>query len=304
MATKVEVQPVAVPVVVATAVAPPSQNMTDGATADVAALLSCDKVKVKQKASLLEAVTQGACEKKNKYKIKAKGGTSDGETLYKAKEKSDCCQRLCCAPGHEATVQFELDDVGKKDDVVYTMYKPFKCACCFSCFDICQSEMTMYRGKWKVGDEPGEVLGRAKEIPCGGVFTPTLDIFNGKNEKVGQMKGPTCFIGSCCDTTFNYFGEGKDGPTGAQIKKEAGNMGKELLTDADTFKVEFEADMDESMRATMMGTQLLLDFMFFEGDGAAKFDPVTQSCEVKLWDWFCCGCTCPCSCRCGGGGGD
>lgn len=285
--------------------APKAEFMSDTSRADVAALISCNKVKVKQKASLAEAVTNGMCEISNKYKIKAKGGSGDGKTLYKAKEKSTCFQRQCCAPGHEATVEFRLDDVGEEDKVVYTMYKPFKCANCYSCFSICRSEMIMYQGKWKIGDEDGVVLGSAKEITCGGVFTPTLDVFDHNGDKKGQMKGPTCLIGSCCDTSFKFTPEGADGPSDTEIKKEgadgAEDMAKELLTDADTFKIEFDKDMDEAQRATMMGTQLLLDFMFFEGDGACD----VQHCEVKLFDWFCCGVTIPCKLKCSNSeGGD
>lgn len=274
--------------------APATAEMSDDEA--VQALLGCNALKVKQKASFAEAVTNGCCEKQNKYKIKAKGGPADGKTLYKAKEKSEGCQRMCCAPGHEATVQIEKEDVGKDGEVAYTMYKPFKCLGCYSCLDICRSEMVVYRGKWEVGDAPGEVMGSVKEVVCGGIFTPTLDVFNGKDEKVGQMKGPTCCIGSCCDTTFKFIPN--EGESDAKIKKDSGDLAKELLTDADTFKISFDDKMDEGTRATLMGTQLLLDFMFFEDDGALDI----TNCSVKLCDMYFCGRTQPCKLNCGGGG--
>lgn len=269
---------------------PGTQTMSDGKS--VAALMACEALKIKQKASLAEAVTNGACEKKNKYSIKAKGGPADGQKLYKAKEESDCFQRMCCAPGHAARIMIkEDDDFG--DGVAYTVNKPFKCASCCSCLPICTSEVQIYRGEWAEGQD-NELLGEVKEVCCGGIFTPTMDVFNGKGEKQGQLKGPTCCIGSCCDTKFGYFkGEGGE-ETEARIKKEgadsASDVAKEVMTDADTFKLQFTPDMDEAQRATLLGAMFMLDFMFFEDDGA--FD--LASCSVKFFDWFCCGCKIPC----------
>lgn len=283
----IQVQPVDAPV---------AQVMSDQRVTSVSALMGCQSLKIKQKASFTEAVTGGACEKKNRYKIKAKGGPADGKKLYKAKEESECFMRMCCAPGHEARILIKEDeDFG--DEVAYTIYKPFKCASCCSCLPICQSEATVYRGEWEEGQD-NEVLGRVQEVACGGVFTPTIDIFDGKGGKKGQLKGPMCCIGSCCDTKFSYMkGESGD-ETDAHIKKDSGDLDKELLTDADTFKLKFTDDMDEAERATMLGAMLLLDFMFFEDDGA--FD--MANCEIKFFDWFCCGCTIPCKLKLNNGG--
>merc|ERR1712062_144729 len=92
--------------------APAGQSMTD-------ILMASEGIYMKQKASLTEAVTNGACEKKNKYKLYDQ---TTGKTMYKAKEKSDCCGRLCCAPNHSAYLKIEEDD----GPVAYTAYKPFK----------------------------------------------------------------------------------------------------------------------------------------------------------------------------------
>ncbi len=47
---------------------------------------------MKQKIEMLEALL--GCETKNKYKIK----NSMGQEVYKAKEETDCCTRMCCGP--------------------------------------------------------------------------------------------------------------------------------------------------------------------------------------------------------------
>jgi hypothetical protein len=311
------------PVAAVVAAAPPAQTMSDNKSkpTTLAALMGAEKVKIKQKAEFLDAVVSGnLCEKQNKYKIKVKGGPGDDETIFKAKEDSNCCQRMCCAPGHNALIHLKEDDLAQGDkQVLYTLHKPFKCASCYSCLPICRSEMSIYKGKIKNDDqgmcdcgwappEDSELIGRIQEVTCGGVFTPTLDVFDAKGEKKGQIKGPTCCIGAFCSSDFDYFKGEANEPTGAGIKKVApkdcGKLCEEALTDADVFKVDFEADMDENDRVTMIAGMMLLDFMFFEDDGAVNL----QKCEIKLFDFFCCGTKVPCKINCnnnsGGGGGD
>ena len=55
-------------------------------------LTQVDQLIVKQKVELMEAFT--GCETKNKYTIK----NTMGQDVYKAKEDTDCCIRMCCGP--------------------------------------------------------------------------------------------------------------------------------------------------------------------------------------------------------------
>ena len=55
-------------------------------------LTQIDQLIVKQKVELLEAFT--GFETKNKYTIK----NTMGQDVYKAKEDTDCCTRMCCGP--------------------------------------------------------------------------------------------------------------------------------------------------------------------------------------------------------------
>ena len=41
---------------------------------------------------------------------------------------------------------------------------------------------------------------------------------------------------------------------------------------------------------------LLLDYMFFEGDGDLRIDLMNGSCHYKCCDLYCLGCVCPCYC--------
>ena len=43
---------------------------------------------------------------------------------------------------------------------------------------------------------------------------------------------------------------------------------------------------------------LLLDYMFFEDEGACQFQPWRCVCKFKCCDCYCLGCIFPCSCNC------
>jgi hypothetical protein len=49
---------------------------------------------IKQKMELLEIIT--GCETKNRYKVYVRYPDGSNCYLFKAKEDSDCCERLCC----------------------------------------------------------------------------------------------------------------------------------------------------------------------------------------------------------------
>ena len=80
-----------------------------------APLETCDHLLIEQQASLLEAVTQGAVEEANKYKIFV-GTPQQGKSVnefypsFYAWEESECCSRCCLAPNHDLKVHFHAKD--------------------------------------------------------------------------------------------------------------------------------------------------------------------------------------------------
>ena len=59
------------------------------------------------------------------------------------------------------------------------------------------------------------------------------------------------------------FGETPDDAF-AQINKVWGGIGKETCSDADTFQVIFPAGVDSKTKATLVGANVALDFVWFE----------------------------------------
>jgi len=76
----------------------------------------------------------------------------------------------------------------------------------------------------------------------------------------------------------------------------------QLTSDADVFALEFNKDLAPEKKATLFGALYLIDYMFFENEGASNVDMVNRQCSFKCCDLYCCGCVCPCNCNCGGGG--
>ena len=105
----------------------------------------------KQKVELLEAMS--GCETANTYKIydvadngKQNGNfikkkknlfnffTNKGDEIFKVKEKSECCSRVCC-PGNCRPFELKLKDKLAKDsddDILYKVEREFACTflCC------------------------------------------------------------------------------------------------------------------------------------------------------------------------------
>lgn len=85
-------------------------------------------------------------------------------------------------------------------------------------------------------------------------------------------------------------------------------MLREAVTDADvyTMRIHPAARLAPQQKATLLGTLILTDYMYFERDSAACSGSGCNLCQM-----YCCGCVVPCSCvapqgggqQAGGGGG-
>jgi hypothetical protein len=148
------------------------------------------------------------------------------------------------------------------------------------------------------------------QVPClGGHCTPTLHLSREPfpTENVfGKIQGPTCFGGCselCCDFEFpisRFSSEDKVGDV-ARITKRRPRGGfaamRELFSQNDVFTIEFtDKGLSPEDKALILGNQLLLDFMFFEG-GENEMCGQTEDrkgCYILCCNWYCYGVLCPC----------
>jgi len=177
-------------------------------------------------------------------------------------------------------------------------------------------------------DSNNPLIGVLRQPVCGGVYRPTIQLMEATQddtvEKGGikekeaseELVGPFMCIGSCCESKFHCQAPGQHDEHKGQygkIKKEgcgdAGDAFREIFTDADNFKLKFEkeapfmlseGDWQFKMRAKarLLAGLILLDYMFFEGDGAFECCPDPDTiCRLKCCDLYCCGALVPCYIR-------
>jgi len=131
-------------------------------------------------------------------------------------------------------------------------------------------------------------------------------------QNTAVVEGPQCCFGGFFESDFVVRGPGKD-PSKSQVygkitkvgTKDLKSAARELLTDADNFKIAFDNAADPQMRATMMANMVLLDYMFFENEGLfdCGFENGGVYCSLHPCDCYCYGCLRPCVLKCSSGGG-
>jgi hypothetical protein len=214
-------------------------------------LLGADMIMVDQQYDVLEAIT--GIEGKNKYKIYTRQGLR-----YFAQEESGACSRCCLGPHVGLTVYYRSID--KNGPEVMRLEKPFMC-CCPVLLPICQKEATL-----KVNNGSTTVA-HFQQPMFGGCFTPQIDIFDqAGGTKVGQLTGPCCCVGGLCESKFEVFNA--SGTSVAKFERAGvdsfGDAGKLLTSDADRFAINFDPNLDQKVKAHMMGAIIFLDYLYFE----------------------------------------
>lgn len=140
-----------------------------------------------------------------------------------------------------------------------------------------------------------------------------------------EVVGPYLCIGSLCDSKFKAqapgaFGdENRRGEYGKIVREgaeDAEDVCRQCCTDADNFEIKFEKENAQQPlwseaqwqgkmwnKAKLLSALFLLDYMFFEQDGAFECCPDPNTiCRIKCCDLYCCGALVPCYCELPKGG--
>jgi hypothetical protein len=259
----------------------------------------------------------------NEYKILGEKLNEQGtaKVLMYAKEESNILNRACCAPNHALKVKFHMPDPNNNkkpsknpEDVVWTMERDGCCTkwlnCCCPLTGCCQQDMKLWAGNMEedIGKITGQLIGRAMvPKPFGGCLTPTLHIMERDATEPGaKLEGPTLF-GGCTELCFttewpiSKFASEKKAGDLAMIQKMKPDTFtdamKELLGDADTYRMSVSPGMSADQKAVFLASLLLLDYMFFERDSdMIKFENGCQTLTINCFMLYCCGVLCPCTC--------
>ena len=112
-----------------------------------------------------------------------------GQDVYKAKEKTDCCQLQFCGPNRS----FEMEITDNNGTEVLHLNRPLACSSC--CFPCCLMEMTV------TSPITGDVLGSIRQKWA--ILQPKFEICNGNGDVVLNLQGPICTISCFSDIVFD-----------------------------------------------------------------------------------------------------
>jgi len=216
-------------------------------------LTQVDQLIVKQKTELLEAFT--GFETKNKYTIR----NAMGQDVYKAKEETDCCTRMCCGPSRP----FDMTIKDNYDREVIHLNRPLACNSCF--FPCCLQSI-------EISSPPGQVIGTVEQEWS--MCIPQFRIRDHNGDVVLRIEGPFFTFSFCgSDVEFKVLSPDGSNEVG-MITKQWSGFAREAFTDSDNFGISFPMDLDVRMKAVLLGALFLIDFMFYEKQGNKEDDGI------------------------------
>lgn len=193
----------------------------------------------------------GCWEYKNHYKITGEFG----DELLVAKEESSCCSRYWCA--NSRPFQMSVVDSRDHNNEVLRFERPLRCMFC--CSDCCYPNWN----QTLTVTSNGEFLGRIQEpsVCC----DIKLEIFGRDNEtKKFELGGSVWKYCCTCCRDVEYPIVNDSGVEVASVVWNFKGFCVEVMTDSDSFTVNFPREMPVEDKALMIGATLLLDFMYYE----------------------------------------
>lgn len=229
----------------------------------MAELASCPSLLIRQEPEFLEKLT--GCEMPNIYHVF--GNSPLGfRYLFKCMEKSSFCARKFCH-SNQRPLDLDIIHCNSYDQLgmgmgyitpFATMKKPFMCT--FYC--LCRPEINV------VLNSTGQAIGKVKHICT--VCDPTFDVYNATSGLKYIVTANCCqcalrcpgWLGKTSRGIFDIIDIGTNQVVG-QITREPADMA-ELVTDADSYVVNFPPTADANDKLLLMGLTLLIDYQFFE----------------------------------------
>ncbi|XP_030842759.1 phospholipid scramblase 1-like isoform X1 [Strongylocentrotus purpuratus] len=210
-------------------------------------LAQIDQLLVHQQIEILEVLT--GIEMQNKYQIK----NSLGQQIYFAYEESGCMHRICCGP-HRG---FVLHITDNSQQEVMRVVRNFKCCagCCW-CADCAECGFEI-----QVEAPPGNIVGYAKQRQY--FWKPELDVQNAEKDTILKIRGPCCLFCTMEDIDYKVMTPDLKTEVGL-ITKQWGGCFRECITKADNFSITFPQDLDVKAKATLLATNILIEFMIYE----------------------------------------
>ncbi|KAB1283649.1 Phospholipid scramblase family member 5 [Camelus dromedarius] len=183
----------------------------------------------------------------NKYEIK----NSLGQRIYFAVEESICFNRAFCSTLRSCTLKI-TDNSGRE---VITVNRPLRCN---SCWCPC------YLQELEIQAPPGTIVGYVaqKWDP----FLPKFTIQNANKEDILKIVGPCATCGCFGDVDFEVKTINEKLTIG-KISKYWSGFVNDVFTNADNFGIHVPADLDVTVKASMIGACFLFVSMVLRNVG-------------------------------------
>ena len=224
-------------------------------------LVNCPSILIRQEPEFFEALT--GCETPNVYHVF--GQSPYGyKYLFKCLEQSECCERYFCPSDKR---EFNMDiihcsslaQLGMDYNTPFAnMHKPFMCAmgCC------CRPEVTITLSNKKT------IVGKAIHIyTC---CDPTFEVYDATGKLKYIVSADCCQCVLLCPGTLAKTYEGQFDIYDAVSNQNVGRIFKEpatyseMVTDADSFTVNFPITANSYDKLLLMGLTIMIDYQFFE----------------------------------------
>ncbi|XP_015587206.1 phospholipid scramblase 2 isoform X2 [Cephus cinctus] len=204
-------------------------------------LMALDTIFVHQHVEVLEAIT--GWETLNKYMIK----DVRGQVIFQVEEESNVCSRCCCGNNRP----FDMKIINSSMREVLTVSRPLRCNTCLCpCF---LQEMEVFASGTKLGSV----------VQNWNPFRPSYSVNDSNGNTILMIKGPMCMLCPWYDVNFKVLSSDGEHQVG-RISKKWSDFVQELFTDADIFGISFPIDLDVKVKALLVASCLLIDFMYFE----------------------------------------
>ena len=234
------------------------------------------KATIRQQPELMEIIT--GCESENRYHVFITLPNGMEKYLFKCKEESTGCQRFCCTSEiREFNMKIKhipniMSFNAPFETYFATLNKPFKCTCC------CLARPSIKGEYWSNKQIFGEVK---EEFTC---CDPLFAISNGKEIKY-YITIECCQCSFCCrnakgcgkecgkinEVECNIREGGIGGNVVGKIRKKIAQNYLELISDADTYVIEFPVTASSEDKLTLIMAGLFIDYRYFETVGSGNY---------------------------------
>ena len=230
-------------------------------------LVSCPSLLIRQEPDFLENFS--GCEQPNIYHIF--GNSPLGmRYLFKCIENSDFCSRKFCRsdqrPFNMNIIHCNsFDQLGLGYTTSFaTMQKPCMCTVCC----LCRPEIEVIL---KSTNQP---VGKVKYIYT--LCDPTFELYSISGGLKYIVTADCCqcalrcsgFLGKTSEGVFNIL-DAQNNQVVGRITKEPADI-SELVTDADSYVVNFPVNADANDKLILIGMALMIDYQFFETDASSE----------------------------------